>query len=74
VSVPRATAQAADYGHSLDREMGFLLVHGLLHLLGHDHEHEDERRVMRQEEERILALLALTREAAGNGEGSGERR
>jgi probable rRNA maturation factor len=62
VSAPRAIEQAAEYGHTLDRELAFLLVHGALHLLGHDHEEEQERRVMRGEEERILTLLGLGRE------------
>lgn len=62
VSVERAAAQAEEYGHSFERELAFLAVHGTLHLLGYDHEHEDERRVMREREEAILTELGLTRE------------
>lgn len=62
ISVETAARQAAEYGHSLEREAGFLAVHGLLHLLGYDHEKGPaEERRMRQEEERILSELGLSR-------------
>jgi probable rRNA maturation factor len=64
VSVPRMRAQALDYGHGEARELGFLLVHGLLHLLGHDHETPEDARAMRALEEDVLAAAALTRDAA----------
>lgn len=64
ISVPRAISQAAEFGHSPRREIGFLLVHSVLHLFGYDHEDDRERQVMRAEEERILALLDLSRDAA----------
>jgi probable rRNA maturation factor len=54
VSFPRAKEQAADYGHSLARELAYLTVHGVLHLLGYDHEDEADRRVMRAKEEAAL--------------------
>jgi probable rRNA maturation factor len=54
ISFPRAREQAEEYGHSLARELGYLMVHGLLHLLGYDHENEDEKRVMRSKEEAAL--------------------
>ena len=61
----RACQQAAEFGHSVARECGFLTVHSVLHLLGFDHERgEDDRRVMRGEEEAILTDLGLTREQA----------
>jgi len=60
--VERAKAQAEEYGHSLQREIAFLTVHGLLHLLGYDHETEEPERVMRAKEEAILASLDLGRE------------
>jgi probable rRNA maturation factor len=62
VSIPRMRRQAVDYGHSEERELGFLLVHGLLHLLGYDHEDSWDARVMRAAEEDILASACLTRE------------
>jgi probable rRNA maturation factor len=61
VSVPRMRAQAVDYGHSEARELAFLLVHGLLHLLGYDHETPDDARIMRAAEEDILAAAGLSR-------------
>ena len=63
ISVDQAQRQAADYGHSMAREVGFLTVHGVLHLLGWDHEDpEDERRMMGKTED-ILGAIGLTREA-----------
>ncbi|HHY42633.1 MAG TPA: rRNA maturation RNase YbeY [Thermoanaerobacterales bacterium] len=61
ISLERAEMQAAEYGHSFEREVGFLVVHGILHLLGYDHELDEERTVMRQKEEDILKTLDLTR-------------
>lgn len=57
ISYERAVEQAREYGHSLEREIGYLLVHGILHLLGYDHETEPERKVMREKEEAALADL-----------------
>lgn len=61
ISLERAAAQAAEYGHSLFREVGYLAVHGLLHLLGYDHRTPAEREIMRQKEEAVLERLALLR-------------
>ena len=63
ISVEKATAQAELYGHSFQREMGFLTVHSMLHLLGYDHEAGGlEAAKMREKEEMILARLGLTRD------------
>ncbi len=59
ISLPRAQAQAEEYGHSLERELAFLVVHGVLHLLGFDHINEEERLKMRKEEDRVLQDLKL---------------
>ncbi|MBV8717041.1 MAG: rRNA maturation RNase YbeY [Chloroflexi bacterium] len=61
VSYPRAVAQAAEYGHSVDRELAYLVAHGVLHVLGYDHEEESERLRMRQKEEEALQPLGFTR-------------
>ena len=62
ISVETATRQAEEYGHSVEREMAFLALHGMLHLLGYDHMGEEERKEMRAQEEAILASLGITRE------------
>jgi probable rRNA maturation factor len=61
ISMERAQHQAQEYNHSFLRELGFLLIHGLLHLLGFDHLEEQERQKMRQREEIILKQLNLPR-------------
>ncbi len=58
----RAEEQAKEYGHSLRRELYYLAVHGLCHLLGFDHETEEERREMRAREELILNAMGIPRE------------
>lgn len=61
ISMQRAELQAREYGHSFARELAFLTVHGVLHLLGHDHHAPEEQRRMRSVEEDVLALLGLSR-------------
>lgn len=61
ISVPRMHEQAVDYGHSAERELGFLFVHGFLHLMGYDHGTEEEERAMFAKQEAILAKAGLTR-------------
>lgn len=62
LSVERAKAQAAEYGHSLRREIVFLTVHGMLHLLGYDHVEEAERQEMEEEQRHVMAALGVLRE------------
>jgi probable rRNA maturation factor len=54
---PVAVRQAREFGHSLERECAYLLVHGILHLVGYDHQGEEEREVMRRREEEILGSV-----------------
>jgi probable rRNA maturation factor len=61
VSWPRVEAQAAEFGHSRLRELAYLIAHGVLHVLGYDHEQESDRRRMRTREEEALAPLGLAR-------------
>lgn len=63
ISLDRVAAQAADYGHSFDRELGFLTVHGVLHLLGWDHQQPGEEQRMMAKTEEILGGIGLPREA-----------
>ncbi|KKB33383.1 rRNA maturation RNase YbeY [Bacillus thermotolerans] len=61
ISIPRAKEQAEEYGHSFERELGFLAVHGLLHLLGYDHMTEEDEKVMFQKQKDILNEYGLQR-------------
>ena len=61
LSPEKAILQATEYGHSLERESAFLLVHGLLHLLGYDHKNKRQEAVMKQLAEDFLATQNLTR-------------
>lgn len=56
ICVDQAKRQADEYGHSLDREMRFLFVHGLLHLLGYDHMRKEDEEIMFPLQEEILGL------------------
>ena len=69
ISVERAIEQAQMYGHSLRREIGFLTVHSMLHLLGYDHEGSNlEALRMREKEELVLTKLGLQRDMSFVGE------
>jgi probable rRNA maturation factor len=61
ISLPTARRQSEEYGHSLEREIGFLFTHGFLHLLGYDHEDETNEKTMFAKQERILRRVGLTR-------------
>ena len=61
VSWPRTKAQAKEYGHGLERELAFLVAHGLLHLLGYDHQSAEDEQVMAGRQEQVLASLGFTR-------------
>lgn len=62
LSLEQAAVQAEEYGHSFTREVAFLTVHSLLHLLGYDHMEEEERVVMRAKEEALLSQMNITRD------------
>lgn len=57
ISYPRAVLQAQEYGHSLERELSLLIIHGVLHLLGYDHADEEERARMWARQDDILRQL-----------------
>ena len=60
LSLPRAVEQSQEYGHGYERELCYLAVHGALHLLGHDHKDDMDKRAMREAEERVMDKLGLT--------------
>lgn len=62
VCVARAKEQAAEYGHSYNRELHYLLIHGIMHCLGYDHIEDGDRAEMREKEELILGRLGIPRE------------
>lgn len=62
ISIPKAHEQAEEYGHSFEREMGFLVAHGFLHLLGYDHETEEDEKEMFARQDEILNRVRLVRE------------
>ena len=62
ISVERALEQAEEYGHSIERELAFLSVHSVLHLLGYDHEKSlDEEKTMFKKQEDVLVSIGLKR-------------
>ena len=61
ISLERAAAQAQEFGHSFLREVIFLEVHGLLHLLGYDHVYDDDRREMEAEQKFVMSTLGIER-------------
>lgn len=62
ICIERAKEQAAEYGHGLERELHYLAAHGICHLLGYDHMTEEDKRVMRAKEEKVLSKIGITRE------------
>ena len=62
VSIETTRRQAEEYGHSFERELAFLLTHGLLHLLGFDHETPEDEETMRTRQRELLSALGLERE------------
>ena len=61
ISLERMQAQAEEYGHSPLRELSFLTVHGMLHLLGYDHMEEEERIEMEEEQRHVMEELGIAR-------------
>ncbi len=62
ISIEKVREQAEEYGHSFERELSYMLVHGFYHLMGYDHIEEEDKKVMRPKEEKILNELKITRE------------
>lgn len=61
ISVDKAVQQSEEYGHTLEREIGFLFVHGFLHLIGYDHQDEESEKEMFAKQEAVLQKAGLSR-------------
>lgn len=64
ISIPRVYEQAEEYGHSFERELAYMVVHGFYHLMGYDHIEEEDKKVMRAKEEEVLNELGIKRETS----------
>ena len=64
ISIDKVKSQAIEYGHSEKREICFLTVHGILHLLGYDHMNPDEEKIMFDKQDKILMELGIRRDYA----------
>ena len=62
ISIDKVREQAGEYGHSFERELSYMLVHGFYHLMGYDHIEEEDKKIMRPKEEKILNELKITRD------------
>ena len=61
ISIQRVEEQAKEYGHSFERELAYMVVHGFYHLMGEDHMNDEEKEVMRAKEENVLNKLNIVR-------------
>ena len=62
ISTQRAQSQGDEFGHGLARELVYLAVHGMRHLLGYDHMEEEDKKIMRQKEEEVMQAIGLGEE------------
>ena len=61
-SVKKVEEQAEEYGHSIERELAYMIVHGFYHLMGYDHMNDEDKKAMREKEEKVLESLDIVRE------------
>lgn len=61
ISIEQVKKQAKEYGHSFERELAYMVVHGFYHLMGYDHMVEEEKTQMRKKEENVLSKLEINR-------------
>ena len=61
ISLEQVEKQAKEYGHSFEREFAYMIVHGFYHLMGYDHIKEEDKKIMRPKEEKVLELLGIKR-------------
>ena len=57
ISIQKVQNQAVEYGHSFERELSYMVVHGFYHLMGEDHIKEEDKKIMREKEEKVLTLI-----------------
>ena len=62
ISIPKLEEQAMEYGHSFERELSYMVVHGFYHLMGYDHIQAEDKKIMRPKEEKILSSLKIGRD------------
>lgn len=62
ISISKVEEQAVEYGHSFERELSYMVVHGFYHLMGYDHIEEADKKLMRPKEEKILNILKIERD------------
>ena len=62
ISIEKVREQAEEYGHSFERELSYMVVHGFYHLMGYDHIEEEDKKIMRPKEEKVLEQLKITRD------------
>ena len=62
ISIEKVKEQAEEYGHSFGRELSYMVVHGFYHLMGYDHIEEEDKKIMRPKEEKVLEQLNITRD------------
>ncbi len=62
ISIEKVQEQAEEYGHSFERELSYMIVHGFYHLMGYDHIKEEDKKVMRPKEEKVLNDLKIKRD------------
>ena len=62
ISIQKVKEQAEEYGHSFERELSYMVVHGFYHLMGYDHIEEEDKKIMRSKEEKILNDINMIRE------------
>ncbi|MFZ7119901.1 MAG: rRNA maturation RNase YbeY [Eubacteriaceae bacterium] len=59
MSISKAAEQATEYGHTVEREICYLIIHGMFHLLGYDHMQDDEKKLMREKEKKVIKNINL---------------
>lgn len=62
ISIDKVREQAKEYGHSFERELSYMIVHGFYHLMGYDHIKEEDKKMMRPKEEEVLSKLGINRD------------